>query len=142
MNEKMLEFQQKNTFPSSSLPDWFIEACHKAMLFFSPPSAKMLVEDFTAMVAKTEYTLYDMGFILHVMEMRTAKDMGMDLPAYCAYMSAIEAVAKEWRGMVQPYSDQLGKELAEFQRKEQEDKQAAFDAAAKGNGETIALGQA
>lgn len=139
MNEKMLAFQQGNYFPMDTLPEWFRDAINRALTYFSPVGAKMAVSDFVTLVNKNVFTLYDLGFILHIMEVRTAKDMNMDIVAYCEYIQAIDAVVKQWRGIVQPYQEQLQAEYDKYQAE-----QIAGQVAVQENekGKTIALGQA
>lgn len=118
INKRFLDFQQSTKF--GKLPKGFLELARTALMFSNPAQTKIPISEFKEICSKSEFTLYDLGYVLHAMEIRTALDMGMELDEYCDYMVMIEETVKEWRAIVAPEQERLQKELEEYQAKQAE----------------------
>lgn len=113
LNQRMLLFQQQTPFPAELLHKDFYDWSRVALSYTNPVTAKIALDDFRQLIQKTQFSLYDIGFILSRMEIRSAREMEMTLPEYCDFLDAISDTVKEWRKILAPMQEQLQKEFDE-----------------------------
>ncbi len=114
INQRFLDFQTQTKYGRT--PMGFKEQALRALSFSNPAAAKLKVDEFKTIVTKQkdDYSIWELGFVLKVMESRTANEMQMTLPEYVSYLEMIEGIVKKWRSIVQPENEKLNVELKEW----------------------------
>lgn len=120
INKRILEFQQGTVFPDGDLTNQFIEVAKKSLLFHSPASLRMPVPDYKNLCIKTsEFTMYEVGLLLRIVEQRSANDLGMDAIDYCEFQEYLIDLATTWRSIEEPKEQSLKREFEAKQNMEQ-----------------------
>lgn len=122
LQERYAEFQRATKYPSDKYHENFTEWFNKAIRYASPAVIKMSVTEFIEISnkQKEDLTLWDLGAVFHIMEIRTAADLEMSMSEYCDYMTAVSDMIKIWRDIVGPKQEALNREFEAKQRMEQE----------------------
>lgn len=146
LQQRFADWQKANKMPKSLFPPLFKEWVLKAILFHSPAGLKMSVEDYVNIVDREpgELTIWDLGAVFHVLEIRTAAEMNMNLQEYCRYMECINSLVTEWRKRVEPVSKKLSAEYqaelkAEADKKQKEMEAQGVTETEQPNGQVIPL---
>lgn len=113
LEQRFAEWQKENHLPERNYPKQFREWVLKAIIFHSPASIKMTAFDYVSIAKKkaAEYTMWDLGAILHMLEIRTAAEMNMKLEEYCDFQLQVEGLIKLWQKTVAPVGARLQKEF-------------------------------
>lgn len=111
ISKKFLDFQTETKYGKTPLG--FKQLAQKALAYANPANSKLTPSEFKIIATKeqNDYSIWELGFVLKVMESRTAKEMDMSLPEYINYLEMIEGVVKKWRSIVAPVNEELNNEL-------------------------------
>lgn len=114
INKEFLDFQTSTKYGKT--PSKFKELATQALAYANPANSKLTVNEFKTISTKQkdDYSLWELGFVLKVMESRTAHEMGMSLPEYIEYLEMIDSVVKKWRSVVAPKSQELNDKLSKW----------------------------
>lgn len=127
--QKLADFQKERTLPYDSIPDYCPLWVEKAMPYHNPALMKMSIAEWVAITEAdvVDLTLWQWGAVLHMLEVRTPNEMGMEMEVYNSYIQDVEQMVKDWRAIVEPEQKRLQEELkaeleaqAEAKRKEME----------------------
>lgn len=101
-NEEFLAFQQETIF-DGQLPENFSDLVKDSFMFTSPAYLKMPVDQWVTLLEKTgNYTVLDMGTILHVMEQRTAREIEISMEDYNDRQKMLYIITMHFKSIVEP----------------------------------------
>lgn len=121
INGELMQWQRDTLFPSELLPDNFGDLIREAFAFNSPFQLRMPIDDYRTIVTQNgnKYSVLDMGTIGHVLKLRTARELDMEMPEYVELQANIENIAKEYFSMVELEKERLTRKYEATLRAEQ-----------------------
>lgn len=121
VEKQLVKWQNDTIFNKALLPGNFSDLIAEAFAYNSPFNLRMAVDYFKQTVENrnNEYTLMEMGTILHVCKLRNAHELGMDMPEYVKFQEDIEVLSREYLKIVSGKQESIQRKLQATIRSEQ-----------------------